>query len=172
VSSNAGGSFAPGASCTLATAASDRSLCSVAFTPPAVGSFVLTASYGGNAGLFVASSGQTTVTEAATAVKPPSNVFSFGKLVLNRKAGTGLLSVNVPGAGRLVVTGSGVRTVSLAARGKATLKALLSATGSKLKTLRRKGRVALSLKVTFTPAGGTLRRASRSVTLVLRRRKR
>jgi len=61
------------------------------------------------------------------------------KLVLNGKAGTGLLSVNVPDVGRLVVSGSGVKTVSLAARGRMTLKVSLSATGSKLRTLRRKG---------------------------------
>jgi hypothetical protein len=51
------------------------------------------------------------------------------------------------------------------------LKVSLSATGSKLRTLRRKGRVSLSLKITFTPVGGSRRSASRSVVLVLRRRK-
>ena len=175
LSSSAAGRFVPGASCTLATAAPDRSLCSVAFTPAAAGSFVLTAAYGGTPA-FVASSGQTTVTATAVPLppsgkKPPSNVLTFGKLVLNRKAGTGLLFVNVPDVGRLVVSGSGVKTVSLAARGRMTLKVSLSATGSKLKALRRKGRVSLSLKITFTPVGGSRRSASRSVVLVLRRRK-
>jgi TolB protein len=95
----------------------------------------------------------------------PSNKFSFGKVKLNKAKGTATLTVNVPGAGKLVLAGKGVKkaTKAVAAKGKATLT--VKATGKALGKLNSKGAVALKAKVTFTPAGGSARTEPKSLTL-------
>ncbi len=108
----------------------------------------------------------------ATPVPPPSNVFTFGKLKLNKKKGTGKLEVNVPGSGTLTavdVRSLGTKKTASASKraparikkaklqvktaGKAKLN--LKPTGAGKKTLREKGKLAFKAQVTFTPTGGT-----------------
>jgi hypothetical protein len=91
----------------------------------------------------------------------PSNVFTFGKLKLNKKNGTATLKVNVPGAGTLTAVDAKKKapkrikkaTATTAAAGVATLK--LKPTGAGKKTLKNKGKLQFKALVTFTPTGGT-----------------
>jgi virginiamycin B lyase len=97
----------------------------------------------------------------------PSNVFTVLKRQLDRKAGTATLLVKLPGAGRLVLTGSGIQKVAkqTSAAAKLTLRVkplaktvgLLSATGS----------AAVKLKLTYTPTGGDPRTQNASLVLKL-----
>ncbi len=103
---------------------------------------------------------------------PPSNLFEFGKLLLNKKKGTGRLQVKVPGPGTLTLVdvratvvnaGAGVKaprsnrvkraTVLAAGPGTAILKVRPTATGRK--ALKRNGKLKFKALVTFTPNGGT-----------------
>lgn len=92
---------------------------------------------------------------------PPSNVFTFGKLKLNKKNGTATLKVNVPGAGKLTAFDAKKKapkrikkaTAPTTAAGVATLK--LKPTRAGKKTLKEKGKLKFKALVTFTPTGGT-----------------
>jgi hypothetical protein len=118
---------------------------------------------------------------------PPSNVFTKGKLTLNKKAGTAFLSVSVPDAGTLTATDvhSKVAFASLAhasAKTKAkpafvksavvtstaggTLKVPIKPTAAAKKILTKKGKLAVQLKLTFVPTGGTAAVQSYSTKLV------
>jgi hypothetical protein len=91
--------------------------------------------------------------------------FSFGKLKRNKKRGTAVLPVTVPGAGTLALSGKGVagqqastsRAASAGRRGVAsasTVKLVVKGKGKKKKTLNKTGRVKLKLAITYTPAAG------------------
>jgi hypothetical protein len=99
------------------------------------------------------------------AAGPPSNEFSLGKVKLNRKKGTATLTVSVPGPGKLVLGGRGVKgaTKPAAAAGKATLA--IKAIGKALKKLNSTGATSLGANVTFTPTGGSPRTKTKSLTL-------
>jgi hypothetical protein len=104
---------------------------------------------------------------------PPSNVFAKGKLTLNKKNGSGFLSVTVPGPGTLTAVDAAARTTTAAMTTKATKKpALIKAvtlhptaagtvkvpikpTAAGLKVLAKKGKLKFRALVTFTPTGGT-----------------
>ena len=87
---------------------------------------------------------------------PPSNVFTEGKLTLNKKKGTGSLAVNVPGAGVLTVAGGGtIKKAEVTSTGAQTLKVPLKAKGAGQKTLSKKGKLPFKVALTFTPTGGT-----------------
>jgi hypothetical protein len=101
--------------------------------------------------------------------------FSFGKLKKNKNKGTAILPVQVPGAGKLSLSGKGVvpqrpagdfavptgRTVTKAG----TVKLLIKAKGKLKKKLNRTGKAKLKLKVTFTPTGGPPSPEAKRVTL-------
>lgn len=119
--------------------------------------------------------GHTNPPPKVVAPAPPSNAFTFGKLLLNRKSGTGKLQVNVPGPGALTVVdaggsaakGSAARaskkksapklikgtSVSAAAAGLVVVK--LKPTGPGMKILRHKRKLSFKVQFTFTPTGGT-----------------
>jgi WD40 repeat protein len=99
------------------------------------------------------------------AAGPPSNEFTFGKVKLNKKKGTAALTVSLPGPGKLVLGGKGVKaaTTPVAAAGKATLA--IKAIGKALKKLNSTGATSLGAKVTFTPTGGSPRTKTKSLTL-------
>lgn len=94
---------------------------------------------------------------------PPSNVFTKGRLQLNKKKGTAKLAINVPGPGLLKIANGG--------KGKKAPKLIKAATKNPTKagkvwvpikptgtgeaTLTEDGKLAFKVKVTFTPAGGT-----------------
>jgi hypothetical protein len=105
---------------------------------------------------------------------PPSNVFTKGKLTLNKRTGAAFLSVSVPDAGTLTATDvhSKVASASLArASSKAkpafvksaavtstaagTVKVPIKPTAAAKKILAKKGKLSVQLKLTFAPTGGT-----------------
>lgn len=103
-------------------------------------------------------------------VSPPSNVFTKGALKLNKKNGTGFLSVNVPDAGVLtasdvrrklaVATAKGktkpvvIRTSTVASAAAGTITVPIKATPAGMKILKRTGKLGFALNLTFTPTGG------------------
>ncbi len=104
---------------------------------------------------------------------PPSNVFTFGRLKLKRKNGTGRLEVNLPGPGLLTLAdaGSGGKSTALASK-KTKKKALIKSasvtataagsvslklkpTGAGRKILKANHALDVKALVSFTPTGGT-----------------
>jgi hypothetical protein len=110
----------------------------------------------------------------------PSNQFTFGKLKRNKKKGTAIQKVEVPGPGDLALAGKGVKhqraasarragaAKPVAAAGTVGLK--VKAKGKKKKKLKRTGKVKVKIKVTYTPTGGTPNTESKRVKLKLKRR--
>jgi FtsP/CotA-like multicopper oxidase with cupredoxin domain len=98
------------------------------------------------------------VSITSTPIPPPSNVITKGKLALNKKKGTGKLTINVPGPGTLHVVSKGkkktIKTVNLAPTAAGALKVPLNPTGVGRKALKNKGKLKAQLEVTFTPTGG------------------
>ena len=91
--------------------------------------------------------------------------FSFGRLERNKKRGTAVLPVTVPGAGTLSLSGRGVagqqastsRAANAGGRAVAsasTVKLVVKGKGKKKKTLNETGKVKLNLAITYTPTGG------------------
>lgn len=95
--------------------------------------------------------------------KAPSNQLRLGKLKLNEKKGTATLQVKLPSPGRLVLSGKEVWSVKRGG-GPGTVALAIRPKAKTAKLLREKGEA--KVKVTFTPAGGSARSASSSLTLV------
>ena len=95
-------------------------------------------------------------------VGPPST----GKVTKDTAKGTALLAITAPGAGKLVISGFGVKKVTATVPGIATFESLIKPTGKKLKTLNKVGKVTVKVKVTFTAADGTVTKTTRTLTLV------
>lgn len=100
---------------------------------------------------------------------PPNNSISRGKVVLNKKKGTGKLTINVPGPGTLTTVVKGkpkkIKTASLTATAAGVLKVPLNPTGAGRKALKNKGKLKAQLAVTFTPTGGLANTQTHKVTL-------
>jgi hypothetical protein len=113
---------------------------------------------------------------AATPPPPPSNVFSKGKVTLNKKTGTATLAVSVPDAGTLtaidahskVALGSFAKTkgkpkakpvyvksATLSSTGAGTVVVPIKPTPAAKKILKTKGKLAVKVQLTFAPTGGT-----------------
>jgi hypothetical protein len=110
----------------------------------------------------------------------PSNSFGAGKLTRNRKNGTGFLTLNLPGAGRLTVFDARrevavasaaalggtrarptpkpilIRTATLQTAGAQTVRVPLRPTPAAKKRLATNGKLPFRLQLTFAPAGGTV----------------
>jgi hypothetical protein len=103
--------------------------------------------------------------EAGTPLGPckPSNGFSFGKVKHNKKKGTAILPVRIPGDGQLTLSGRGVKAVAQASETRArsakavsagTVKLTIKSKGKVRRKLNRRGRAKVKVSVTFTPTGG------------------
>lgn len=151
----------------LAGALRTRSTCTETFTD--IGAYQLTSSPvppcappagsaggsgGGNAGGGAGSGGL------------PSNRIKFGKLKRNLKRGTAVLSLTVPGAGKLTLSGKAVRKVTMTAHAAGPLKLRIVPTGRSKMTLGRQGKVKLSVTIGFAPTGGTAARVKKKLTLL------
>jgi len=110
----------------------------------------------------------------------PSNAFSFGKLTRNRKKGTAILAVELPGPGTVTLRGKGVasqRPVLARGRRSATktvgatgaLGLLVKAQGKTGKKLRKTGKAKVTFTVTFTPTAGDPNAQTRTVKLLKNR---
>jgi hypothetical protein len=107
-----------------------------------------------------------------SAVLVPSNRFTFGALVRNKRRGNATLTVSVPGPGELTGSGHGAR-VATATQSKAVATAgdvtlLVSATGKKKRKLKRTGKAKLAITLTYTPSGGDP--GSQSTTVKLKKK--
>jgi hypothetical protein len=92
----------------------------------------------------------------------PSNAFSFGKLKRNTNAGTAVLKVNVPGPGKLELTGKGVKPqrqarasalVSKTVAAAGTVKLAIKPKSKVKKKLNDQGTAKVKVKITYTPDG-------------------
>jgi NHL repeat len=107
--------------------------------------------------------------EPLQVVAPPSNKFRFAGLVKKRGSGRALLFVRVPGPGRLVLKGRGVRRLA-----RSTREAMQVGLPVKPKVrlqhyLKRHGKGRIRVEVTFTPTGGMPR--TREKVIALRRKR-
>lgn len=100
----------------------------------------------------------------------PPNDITRGKLTLNRKKGTGKLTINVPAAGSLQAADSRkakkrIRDKALNPTAAAAVKVPLVPTKAGMKALDAKGKLKVKVKVTFRPTGGTANTETFTVTL-------
>ncbi len=97
-----------------------------------------------------------------------ANGIKLGKLKLNRRAGTAKLQVKALGAGRLTLSGKGIKKQAkqLKKAGKPVLT--LKPTGKALSTLRRNGKAKVRVTVALTPKGGKVSKLTKAVVLKLR----
>lgn len=158
--SSGAGSFGSGASCALAANGATQAACQVAFTPSAIGTQTISASYAGEL---------SHAAGAATAqlTAKPSNAFQVGKPKLNPKNGTASLTATVPGPGKLALKGGGVKKLGKAAKRAGKVKLVVKPAGKSIAALQDKGKAKVTVKVTFTPNGGDPRTRSIRLTLKL-----
>ena len=100
----------------------------------------------------------------------PANEFMIGKLALNRRKGTATLIATVPGPGKLVLRGKGVRKETVGAKLAGKVKLTIRVRGTLLRRLSKRGRVRVSLTIAFTPSGGSTAFKHKKATLVKKRR--
>jgi hypothetical protein len=105
----------------------------------------------------------------------PTNTLTFGQAALNKKKGTGTLTINAPNPGQLTSTDAGVTLAQAASVGKVIaagpVTVNIKATGKKQSKLRKKGKVNVTATFTFTPNGGTPNTQSTQVKLKLKKKK-
>ena len=95
----------------------------------------------------------------------PSVSCLLGKAKLNKKKGTALLPVTVPGPGTLTLSGKGAVDQTLAPDRADTVNLLVKAKGKAKRKLKHAGKVKVEVKASFTPAGGTSTSQTKSITL-------
>jgi hypothetical protein len=107
---------------------------------------------------------------------PPGTVPSvgslrLGKVSVDQRAGMASLEVELPGAGRVALSGAGIRSRSIDAAAAGPLELRIVPTEASRRALRKRGRVALIAQVTFTSAAGTTSSETRKLTLRVRARR-
>lgn len=110
--------------------------------------------------------GSTAQTSASVEVLA-SNKFKLGKLKLNKKKGTAKLSVTVPGAGKLALSGKGVKKSKKTAKKAGTVKLAVKPSGKSKKKLGKMGKLKVKVKVKFSPDDGEPNTLSKKVKLKL-----
>jgi hypothetical protein len=96
----------------------------------------------------------------------PSNKFTVGKPKIDKKKGTAKLPVEVPGAGKLKLTGKSIADAKASPAKASTVKLPVKPVGKLKKKLRRKGKAKVEVTVAFTPTGGDTAKKTKSVKLV------
>jgi hypothetical protein len=89
----------------------------------------------------------------------------IGKVKLNKKNGTAKLSVGVPSAGTLTVSGKNIVKVKRTAKGAKTIKVTIKAKGKAKKTLGSTGKAKVKAKIVFKPSNGASVTKTKSITL-------
>jgi hypothetical protein len=84
----------------------------------------------------------------------PSNAFHIGSLKRNRRKGTGLLAVDLPGPGVLSLTGKGLAKQQLTLSVAGTVGLPIRPAGKAKRVLSFAGQVKTTARITFTPTGG------------------
>ncbi len=124
-------------------------------TPP--GTYTVTLAAHAPAGGTVANTGQIVVGQLS---------LGLGKAKRNLKKGTATVTVQVPAAGTLLVSGKGVAKVTKSAPAAGTLKVTVRAKGKAKKQLKKKGKARVKPNFVFTPANGA--QVARPKPLILR----
>jgi hypothetical protein len=101
----------------------------------------------------------------------PSNAFRFGKLKRNERRGTARLAVEVPGPGKLTLTGKGIAKTTASADRAGTFNLTIKPRGKARRTLAKTGSLKAKLSVSFTPTGGTTSEKQKTIKLLERRRR-
>lgn len=96
----------------------------------------------------------------------PRNVFSFRRVRRNRRTGSAKLFVTVPGSGKLVLVGRGLKRVERHAPGAATAVLSVKAKGKAARVLDQRGKLKVKANVTYTPTGGAPRTRAKRITLI------
>jgi hypothetical protein len=96
----------------------------------------------------------------------PSNRIKLGKLKRSLNNGTAVLSLTVPGAGKLTLSGKGVKRVTKTAHAAGRLKLRIVPTGQFKANLASRGKVKLSVTIGFAPTGGTAAQVQKKLTLL------
>jgi hypothetical protein len=107
----------------------------------------------------------TPVVAPVTPPPPPPNLIKLGKLTRNETAGTAKLTVVVPAAGSLTLSGKGLKKATVTSTAVATLTVPVKLVGKKRKTLNKKGKAKATATLSFTPTGGTAGVKTRKLTL-------
>lgn len=92
----------------------------------------------------------------------------FGKVKVNPAKGTATLPVKVPGAGKLTISGKGVKKTSKKSKKAQSLKMTVKATGKTLAKLESAGSVKVKVKATFKPSSGIAVSKTKSIVLKLK----
>lgn len=103
--------------------------------------------------------------EPIAAPAPPSNRFTFGRIVHNRRNGTVRIQVKLRSAGFVLLFGPKVHAVTRKSRGVQSMWLTLHARVQLAKRLKKTLRAPVKFRVTFTPNGGTAKTVHHSVTL-------
>jgi hypothetical protein len=99
----------------------------------------------------------------------PSNQFTFGKLKLNKKKGTALLTINTPGPGIVRLFGKGIKSKNVATSGPQSYTLPVIPVGKTKKKLKKHHQLKVKISVTFTPTGGTANTQSETIRLKKKR---
>lgn len=89
----------------------------------------------------------------------------LGKVKLNKSNGTAKLSVGVPGAGTLTVSGKKIVKVKRTAKGPKTLEVTIKSKGKAKKALGSTGKAKVKAKIVFKPSNGASVTKTKSITL-------
>jgi DNA-binding beta-propeller fold protein YncE len=88
-------------------------------------------------------------------VRVPSNGFRFAGLIRNRRNGSAVLFVRVPGPGKVILKGRGVRRLSRSALRATRVRLPIRPKVRLRQFLKRHGKGRIRVEVTFKPIGGT-----------------
>ena len=120
------------------------------------------------------------IAKYAPAFVRPSNLISIGKKPrFDKKRGTAVMSVEVPGPGELVLSGKGIKGEPGAARVRAAARPVDAAGTVELtvkpdaktkKKLKKKGKAKVTANVTFTPTGGDPSTETKKLKLKLKKK--
>jgi DNA-binding beta-propeller fold protein YncE len=105
-------------------------------------------------------------------VRLPSNRIRFSGLRRNLRNGTAVLFVRVPGPGRVILHGRGIRRIARVARRVKRLRLPIKPKVRLKRFLKRHRKGAIRAKVTFRPNGGVARTIEKRVVLKRKRHRR
>jgi 6-bladed beta-propeller protein len=103
-------------------------------------------------------------------IRVPSDKFRFAGLVKNRGNGSAVLFVRVPGPGRVILKGRGVRRLSRGAQRAMRVRLPVKPKVRLKRFLKRHGKARIRVEVTFRPVGGEERSMEKPTVLKRKRR--
>jgi len=102
-------------------------------------------------------------------IRVPSNKFRFSGLVKNRRNGSAVLFVRVPGPGKVILKGRGVRRLARGAPRAMRVRLPVKPKVRLKRFLKKHGKARIRVNVTFRPEGGVPR--TREKVIVLKRKR-